>query len=327
MRNKLLLLDLVSFSETGPMTPFRGKLRARHLEVVVAVSELGNLSRAAEQLHMTQSGLSRAVAEVEEIVEGRLFDRTAKGMTCTDLGSALCRHALLLLSDLRKAELELRSISSGSTGDLMVGCFSMYASVALADGITRFMQAAPRVQIGIEVGSHETLVEKLDYGKIDLFIGRSFPGINGVQYRYVELTRDDVVLGCHPEHPLAHAQATLQDCVQYPWVSAPAGSIMHELLHEKIRAEGLASPRIVGVLSLELGRSLVMQGHMMWLLPGSIARQLATRGEVVVMPVALNMQLGPLAAVWRRDRSSTRAMREFIVALRKSMGGAIDDGI
>ncbi|MET4576545.1 LysR family transcriptional regulator [Ottowia thiooxydans] len=301
------------------MTPFRGKLRARHLEVVVAVSELGNLSRAAEQLHMTQSGLSRAVAEVEEIVEGRLFDRTAKGMTCTDLGSALCRHALLLLSDMRQAELELKSISSGSTGNLVVGCFSMYASAALADGIARFMEVAPRVQIGIEVGSHESLIEQLDYGRIDLFISRSFPGMQGTQYRYVELIQDDVVLGCHPQHPLAHAKATLGDCVQYPWVSAPAGSMMHQWLNERIRAEGLACPRIVGVLSLELGRSLIMQGQMMWLLPGSIAQQLATRGEIVVLPIALNMQLGPLAAVWRRERSSTRAMREFIVALRKSM--------
>ena len=85
------------------MTPFRGKLRIRHLEIVLTVAELGNLSKAATQLHSTQSGLSRAIAEIEELVGARLFERTARGTTCTPLGETMCRHARRRLPDCRTA--------------------------------------------------------------------------------------------------------------------------------------------------------------------------------------------------------------------------------
>ena len=62
------------------MTPFKGKLRTRHLEIVLTVAELGNLSKAAAQLHSTQSGLSRAIAEIEGLDEN---DMLLEGESCT----------------------------------------------------------------------------------------------------------------------------------------------------------------------------------------------------------------------------------------------------
>lgn len=301
------------------MTPFRGKLRARHLEVILSVSDLGNLSKAADQLHMTQSGLSRAVAEVEEVVGGKLFERTAKGMAATALGNVMCRHAALLLSDMRKAEADLASIVSGGAGSLVVGCFSMFARWPIAGAILEFQRENPGVQVTVEVGPHETLIEKLDAGAIDLLISRNPRSLHGATYRAVELIDDGVVLACAPSHPLASRVTTLAECVEYPWISAPPGGLMRELVLAEIRNEGLVPPSIVGALSLELGRELTLSSNYLWQLPGSVGRYLASRGEVVVLPVLFNLATGPLSAVWRRDRSSTRVSRAFIVALRKTI--------
>ena len=117
------------------MTPFQRKLRIRHLEVVLAIADFGSLSKAAVQLHMTQSGLSRAITEVEEIVGGRLFERTGKGMVSTQLGEAMCRHAQVLLGDLDTAETDLRAVANGDLGSLSVGCFSMFSGWPLAEAV------------------------------------------------------------------------------------------------------------------------------------------------------------------------------------------------
>lgn len=304
------------------MTPFHGKLRARHLEVILSVSDLGNLSRAAEQLHMTQSGLSRAVAEVEEMVGGRLFERSAKGMAPTALGTVMCRHAALLLGDMRKAEADLAAIASGGAGALSIGCFSMFARWPIADAILRFRRASPGVQLTVEVGSHETLIDKLDAGAIDLLVSRNPKFLHGETYRTVDLLDDGVVLACSPAHPLARGQATLQDCLAHPWITSPPGSRMRELLLGELREQGLVPPTLVGALSLELGRELMESGEFLWQLPGSIGRHLASRGEVVVLPVSFQLSIGPLSAIWRRDRSSTRASRAFIVALRETVAAS-----
>ncbi|CAG2157615.1 HTH-type transcriptional regulator GbpR [Cupriavidus yeoncheonensis] len=302
------------------MTPFRGKLRARHLEVILSVADLGSLSRAAEQLHMTQSGLSRAVAEVEEIIGGKLFERTAKGMAATALGTAMCRHAALLLGDMHKAEADLSAVAAGGAGTLSVACFSMFARWPMAEAILRFRRQNPAVQITVEVGPHESLIEKLDAGAVDLLVSRNPRSLHGATYRAVELIDDGIILACAPDHPLASTAADLVDCLAYPWISSPPGSHMRELLLTEVRDKGLEPPQIVGALSLELGRELTLSGQFLWHLPGSIGRYLASRGEVVVLPVSFDLTVGPLSAIWRRDRSSSRASRSFIVALRETVG-------
>ena len=301
------------------MTPFRGKLRVRHLEVVLTISEQGNLSRACELLHMTQSGLSRALTEVEDIVQAKLFERRPKGMTATPMGAALCRHAARLLQEMRKAEAELESIASGDAGNLVIGCFSMFAGPPLAAAIDDFMRSNPRVQIAVEVGSHETLVEKLERGAIDLLISRGALQSHDGHYRSMQLVDDGTVLACAPSHPLAGTPATLQQCVEYPWISAPPGSIMRAMLRQELHGQGLTVPRIVGALSLELGRALASGGQLLWHLPTSVAQRMALQGDICILPPRFDFRLGPIAALWRRDRSSTRAMRDFALSLAQQL--------
>nr|WP_314359706.1 LysR family transcriptional regulator [uncultured Achromobacter sp.] len=302
------------------MTPFRGKLRIRHLEIVLTVSELGNLSKAAAQLHSTQSGLSRAIAEIEELVGARLFERTAKGTTCTPLGEAMCRHARLLLTDFRKAEIDLAAVSRGDEGSLTVGCFSMFAGWPVAQAARSFRQAYPRITLTIEIGTHERLIEDLDAGALDVLISRFSSTVNPQIYRSTTLLEDAVVLGCATHHPLAGvAGTTLADYVAYPWITALPGSRIRGELEMSLRQAGLAIPDMIGALSLEFGREMLLDGHYLWMLPGSVATVRQARGELVVLPARPAIKKSPLAAIWRRDRPSTRQARAFAAHLAQAL--------
>ncbi|MDG9968228.1 LysR family transcriptional regulator [Achromobacter mucicolens] len=307
------------------MTPFRGKLRIRHLEIVLTVSELGNLSKAAAQLHSTQSGLSRAIAEIEELVGARLFERTAKGTTCTPLGDAMCRHARQLLTGFRKAEIDLAAVSRGEEGSLTVGCFSMFAGWPVAQAARDYREAHPRITLTIEVGTHERLIEDLDAGALDVLISRFSSTVNPQIYRSTTLLEDAVVLACAPHHPLAGMpEATLADYVAYPWITALPGSRIRGELELSLRQAGLAIPDMIGVLSLEFGRELLLDGRYLWMLPGSVAAVRQARGELTVLPARPALRKSPLAAIWRRDRPSTRQARAFAAQLERTI---LADGI
>jgi len=302
------------------MTPFRGKLRIRHLEIVLTVAELGNLSKAAAQLHSTQSGLSRAIAEIEELVGARLFERTAKGTTCTPLGDAMCRHARLLLTDFRKAEIDLAAMSRGDEGSLTVGCFSMFAGWPVAQAARAFRQAYPRITLTIEIGTHERLIEDLDAGGLDVLISRFSSTVNPQIYRSTTLLEDPVVLGCAIGHPLAgRADATLADYVAYPWITALPGSRIRGELEMSLRNVGLAIPDMIGALSLEFGREMLLDGQYLWMLPGSVAAVRQARGELIVLPARPAIGKSPLAAIWRRDRPSTRQARAFAEQVKQAI--------
>lgn len=184
------------------MRAFRAKLRIRHLEIVRMVADRGNLSKAAAELHITQSGLSRAIAEVEEIVGGALFERTPKGMVATPLGRSLCRHAGVLLGDVEKAEADLQAVLHGDLGNLSIGCFSFFSGWPLADAVRIFCQAHPRVDVSVHIGMHEKLIGDLDTGVLDVLISRYPASLDSRIYRTVVLSRDPVVLTAGAGHPL-----------------------------------------------------------------------------------------------------------------------------
>lgn len=303
------------------MTPFQGKLRIRHLEVVLAITDFGSLSQAAGKLHMTQSGLSRAITEIEEIVGGRLFERTSKGMLCTPLGEALCRHAKVLLGDLDKAQTDLAAVANGNLGSLTVGCFSLFSGWPLADAVRQFQALQPRVALAIHVGMYERLIEDLDAGTIDLLISRRPPTLNPEIYRTTDLMEDCLVLACDPSHPLARpAQVTLADCVAFPWIAAPAKNRVRMEMEARLREGGTPLPVFIGALSLEFSLDMLAGGHYLCMLPRSVALTLARRRALHLLPVPLDLTTPPLAAIWRRERTSTRQIREFTSMLAAVIG-------
>jgi DNA-binding transcriptional LysR family regulator len=302
------------------MTPFRGKLRIRHLEIVLMVADQGGLSKAASQLNMTQSGLSRAIAEIEECVDGRLFERSAKGMVCTPLGLAMCRHASILLSDFGKAEADLAAVARGELGSLTVGCFAMFSGWPLADAVRGFRETHPQVALTIQMGTHERLIEDLDSGSLDVLISRYTSSLDPMIYRSISLLNDSVVLTCSIGHPLAaSANPKLADCARYPWLTALPGGRIRRELDDMWRRHSLAPPAMIGALSLEFGMAMLSsgEGNYVWMLPGSVAAALQARGALCVLPVDLQLATFPLAAIWRRDRSSTRQVRAFTAALAR----------
>ncbi|MCK9510863.1 MAG: LysR family transcriptional regulator [Pigmentiphaga sp.] len=298
------------------MTPFQGKLRIRHLEIMLVVAELGNLSKAAEQLDMTQSGLSRAIVDMEECVGGQLFERTPRGTKPTMLGRVLCTHANRLLGDFRKAQTDLAAVLRGDLGSLTVGCFSMFSGWPLPQAARRFRDQSPRVALSIEIGGAERLLEDLDAGALDMVVGRSPAGPNPQIYRTLALLNDPPVLACARQHVLAEQPSVaLADCIAYPWVTALPGSRFRLELERRLADLGCEMPPMIGALSIEFGRELIANRDYVWMLPGSVAQVMQARGEVHVLPVALDLRESPLSIIWRRDRSSTRHVRAFAAIL------------
>lgn len=304
-------------------TPFRGKLRIRHFEIVLAIADFGSLSKAAGKLHLTQSGLSRAITEIEEMVGGRLFERTGKGMVCTPLGDALCRHSQVLLGDLDKAETDLTAIASGSLGSLTVGCFSLFSGWPLAGAVRAYQAMHPGVALAIDVGMHNRLIEDLDAAKIDLLVSRRAPTLNPDIYRFTDLLVDAVVLACAPAHPLAsRAQVALSDCTGFPWIAPPPKNRVRMELETRLREWDSPFPVFIGALSLEFALEMIDDGHCLWLLPRSVAHMLAQRRSLHTLPLQLELSTPPLAAIWRRERTSTQQIREFTSVLTSVIGAA-----
>ena len=176
-------------------------LETRHLRLVAAVAEHGNLTRAGRVLHLTQSGLSRQLLDLETRLGLPLFHRLGKRMVPTPAGERLLAAARRTLPQLGDVEEELRRLAGGRAAILRVSteCYTCYHWLPRV--LARFERRFPGVDVQIvaEV-THHPVPALLD-GRIDLAIISNDD--HDDRLAYLSLFTDELVAVLPPDHPLA----------------------------------------------------------------------------------------------------------------------------
>src|ERR1044072_5664856 len=98
------------------------RLKLRQLSTLLAVAQWGSMAKAAEHLAISQPVVSKAIAELEQVVGVRLFDRVSHGVEPTPHGRALLKRSAAIFDDLRTGVSELDSLSDPTSGELRIGC-------------------------------------------------------------------------------------------------------------------------------------------------------------------------------------------------------------
>jgi LysR family transcriptional regulator, regulator for metE and metH len=176
-------------------------LEVRHLSLVKAVAELGNISRAGMQLHLTQSALSHQLRTIEDRLGVQLFLRHNKRMTLSKSGERLLQSADHILEELKRAEEDIRRIASNKEGLLRISteCYTTYHWLPTILKVFHSKFPNVDVQIVAEATSHP--IEYLLERKLDLAIVPV--AIRERRIILEPLFQDKLVVIMHPEHPLA----------------------------------------------------------------------------------------------------------------------------
>src|SRR5258705_4146680 len=113
----------------NPMT--RGRLKTRHIVLLVHLDEQRSVLRAAKAANMTQPGASKLLSELEDSLGVPLFTRHARGIEPTQYGEIMMRHARSALAEMDRAQDEITALRSGLAGQCTVGAV-VSAGVRLA---------------------------------------------------------------------------------------------------------------------------------------------------------------------------------------------------
>jgi LysR family transcriptional regulator, regulator for metE and metH len=177
------------------------KLETRHLRLVVAIADHGSLTRAGNQLHLTQSALSHQLADLEAQLGVRLFDRLGKRMEPTLAGERLIMRARVALQQLREMEHEVKQVASGREAvvRLATECYTCYHW--LPQVLQAFNARFPRIELQIVPGATTRPIRALLAGKIDVCIVMQLPRDRRVEA--TPLFDDELVAVMAPTHRLA----------------------------------------------------------------------------------------------------------------------------
>ncbi|WDQ31319.1 LysR family transcriptional regulator [Paenibacillus marchantiae] len=161
----------------------------RVLKYFLTVANVGNITKAAEILHITQPTLSRQLMDLEEEMGSRLFVRGKRQITLTDSGLLFQQRVKEIISLLDKTERDLAEQKDLIGGVVSIGCVESAVSRALPELLEEFSNRHPRVQYELYSADGDDIREKLDRGNID--IGIFLEPIEAAKYEYIRLPYEE----------------------------------------------------------------------------------------------------------------------------------------
>ena len=142
----------------------------RQLTYLLTLADTGNMTRAAEQLYISQSALSHYLKCVEEDLGVRLFDRSTNPMTLTYAGRCYMESARKILLESEKLHKELRDITRHMTGKLTLGTSRDRASYMMPRILPIFTGRYPDIEFEVFTASNQKLFDALRVGRVDLVL-------------------------------------------------------------------------------------------------------------------------------------------------------------
>lgn len=141
----------------------------RELRTFIAVAKTGNITRAAEELHISQPALSRQIIKLENELGCKLLERGSHGVSLTNAGHLLLNRARELSDLLDKTETELKTPDVAS-GEVNIACNETSATLAIARIAKRLSRTHPGIRFKFRSESSDDVTEHLSRGIVDFGI-------------------------------------------------------------------------------------------------------------------------------------------------------------
>lgn len=188
----------------------------RNVEYILEVARCGGITRAAENLFITPSALSKYVIALEEQLQVPLFHRIGKKFVPTRAGEYYIRRCREIEKIYQELGQEMESISCASRGVLRLGVQPNLVECVLRLVLPELEQQLPGIRISIHESNTDALITMLKNQSLDAVLTIVEEREKGLDYERIH--RCEAVLAVGAAHPLRE-QAVEKEGFSYPWIS------------------------------------------------------------------------------------------------------------
>jgi DNA-binding transcriptional LysR family regulator len=288
-----------------------------HLTTFAAVARHGSLTRAAEELHLSQPAVTQHIAALEHTLGCRLLTRHGRGVRLTPEGERLLvfHHRVEgSLADLRR---EIDDMQTGALGHLSVGAGLTICIFVLPALLAEYRTHHPGIELHVRSGRTQQVLEMVVDEQVDLGLVTS-----PVRHRAVEtipLYHDRMVVVARPDHPLADGgPLDATSLASQRLILFERGSGFRTYLQEVFEGKGVLLHADFELDSIEAIKEMVLAGLGLSVVPEiAVARELAA-GMLVTLPLKDWPPMERTTSLIRRvdARSRPAAVEAFLALVR-----------
>lgn len=295
------------FSESE--TLLRSGLKLRHMRMVVAIEDHGQISAAAQVMNVSQPAASRMISEIEDILGVQVCERLPRGVRLTPYGAALARRGRAILLEMQQVDREIADLKSGKGGSVAIGAVTAPAIELAVPAIHKIRERYPRIEISVQVETSVVLARELLASRHDFIIARIPDDLDPRLFESRIIGIEKACLIARRGHPLADGGVVdLERLAEFDWVFQPGGSLLRQTVQGIFMSRNVRMPdRILSTSSLLLTLVMVAQSDAIAPIAVDVARfvndENGLAGTIEILPIAFDINVQPYSLITVRGRT------------------------
>ncbi|WP_319529847.1 LysR family transcriptional regulator [uncultured Cohaesibacter sp.] len=244
----------------------------RNLVAFLAVAESGNLTSAAEQLHLAQPSLTKRLKLLEEEYDARLFERHPRGMVLTPAGRVLLDHAKRIEQRYIQAHEAVAAEKSNKLERLKIGAGPLFQRALLANAFNTLRQEYPETSLDLRADVHMLNLPLLRHGQLDIVFGAIVHSIVEEDIEAIGLLKVNLGALARLDHDLHQKKhVTARDLAAVPWILYSDDEETTAMVRGFFVRNGLTPPAFdIRTSSYEFGLDLVGTGRFIMPIPAEL---------------------------------------------------------
>ena len=303
--------QMVIKSDPSPTKQQLARIRHRHLNCFLEVARSHKVSSAAYALSVSQPAASKTLAELERILETRLFDRGGRGgLTLTPSGRVFLRYAGASIAALKEGLDGLAEARTHGSRVLMVGALAGVAAQFMPRAVKEFRESHLTI-VSIITAANAVMLNQLRVGELDLVVGRLARPEEMQGLSFTHLYSEPLVFVVRPDHPLADRDVFDFSMLEQLTLLLPTSDgVMRPIIDRYLIAHGLgALSNSIETRSPDFCRQYVRDSDAIWMISRGVVQHDIDDGTLRILNVDTSDTQGPVGLTIRADSDPSPTLR------------------
>ena len=292
-------------------------MQIESLKLFCDLAETTSFTKAAKINGVTQSAVSQQISSLETKFEAVLIERSKKKFTLTKEGNTLYKYSKQIGQTYDELRHKIQEIQNVVTGTIKVVTIYSIGLHELPPYLKKFLKKHPTVNVSVEYRRATQLYEDIVTGMADIGLV-AYPQ-KDPRLQVTSLAEDMLVLICHPDHPLAQQpKVKLSEIASHKFIAFEPDIPTRRAIDKILRDRNVEVDHAMEFDNIETVKRAVEIDAGISIVPRSPVAQEVAKKTIAMVEIEDEQFYRPLAAVHKKSKVLSPAMKEFLALLKKS---------
>lgn len=298
-------------------------LDPKHLHALHVIREQGALTAAASRLGTSQPALSRLVSDMEIRLGAKLFDRSKRPWSMTNLGKSLATQGGAIFLAQERASNAVQLFRNGIGGEINFGATPFFNDGVLVSILSEFQGQFPNVRFNQHYGYTENLFAMLAQRQLDMAVCPVEPSQISSDISVQAMVKARNIIACRKDHPLMQlSSARPLALLDYKWIVPPPTSPLNRDMHDVLNTLGVDAVSVAfSGGSLAAIVSYLERSDTLTVLPELVVKTLSHKFNLAILPVRFDTPTRNIAIATNRDDVHSSTLVHLIDYLDENLRG------